>query len=44
MKPLISSNLEVALVLIAYAATCLVIMSVLFRKEWKTIRTLSKES
>ena len=35
MKPLVSGNLKIALVLIGYAITCLVIMSVLFHKEWK---------
>jgi hypothetical protein len=35
MKPIVSGNLEVALVLIGYAIICLTIMRVLFRKEWK---------
>ena len=35
MKPIVSGDLEIVLVLITYAATCLTIMRVLFRKEWK---------
>lgn len=44
MKPLVSGNLEIGLVLVSYAITCLTVMRVLFNKQWKIIRTLSKES
>lgn len=44
MKPLVSGNLKIGLVLVGYAITCLIVMRVLFNKQWKIIRTLSKES
>ena len=38
MKPLVSGNLETGLVLIGYAITCLIVMRVLFNKQWKIIK------